>query len=66
MRKAYHRTRDMNPEIVGSWETLRLLPTTLTRMVVSGQAKIRGRDFRGRRLYVMRYKDLLEARAQRG
>lgn len=36
---------------VGTWDTLRLHPTTLMRMVVEGKATVIGEDKHGRKIY---------------
>jgi len=36
---------------VGTWDTLRLHPMTLMRMVIDGRATVIGKDKRGRKIY---------------
>ena len=36
---------------VGTWDTLRLHPMTLMKMVVEGKATVIGQDERGRKIY---------------
>ena len=36
---------------VGTWDTLKLHPMTLMKMVVEGRATVRGKDEHGRKIY---------------
>ena len=42
----------------GTWEILKIHPTTLMRMVVEGKANIIGKDNRGR--YIYRLKEVVQ------
>ena len=43
-----------NPGRIGTWEDLKLSPTTLVRLVVEGRATVIGKDKYGRRIYELR------------
>ena len=47
----------MAPETrVGTWDTLKLHPMALMRMVIQGEATVIGRDERGRKVYEVKHK----------
>ena len=47
---------------VGTWDTLRLHPMTLMRMVIEGKTKVLGKDKRGRKIYEVREEYLNDSR----
>jgi len=42
---------------VGTWDTLRLHPTTLMKMVVEDRATVIGKDKHGRKIYEIKEED---------
>jgi len=47
---------------VGTWDTLRLHPTTLMRMVVEGKATVIGEDKHGRKIYEVKEEEANQER----
>lgn len=45
---------------VGTWDTLRLHPMALMRMVIEDKATVIGRDKRGRKIYEIKVDDTPE------
>lgn len=52
----------MSKTKVGTWDTLRLHPMTLMRMVIEGKAKVLGKDKGGRKIYEVRKEYLDDSR----
>jgi len=42
---------------VGTWDTLKLHPMTLMKMVVDGEATVIGKDKHGRKIYELKAKE---------
>ncbi|MBA7638626.1 hypothetical protein ES703_46282 [subsurface metagenome] len=47
---------------VGTWDTLRLHPMTLMRMVIEDKANVIGKDKRGRKIYEVKEESLNDSR----
>ncbi len=47
---------------MGTWDTLKLHPMTLMRMVIEGKATVIGQDERKRKIYEVKEEDLDDSR----